>query len=143
LTPGGRDQPPFHLGIEQLDDGTTWHLTHDPTGGFGGMTWSSGLARMSDFEAKHQWLSTSPDSGFVQVAMAERRDATGVDVVRGLVPTRIGQGARIGEPVAGRAEYFELLADVFGLRFDTSPDHGDRLWTSVLDAHRRWLDENG
>jgi len=44
--------------------------------------------------------------------MAERRDATGADVIRGLVPSRIGDGARTDEPVTRRAEWFDLLADV-------------------------------
>jgi hypothetical protein len=58
------------------------------------MTWTLAHARWADFEAKHHWLSTSPESGFVQVAMAERRDATGVDVIRGLVLSRIGDSPR-------------------------------------------------
>jgi N-hydroxyarylamine O-acetyltransferase len=139
LAAGMYDQPPFRLSLEQADGGSTWHLTHDPGGGFAGMTWTSGHARVADFEAKHRWLSTSPDSGFVQVAMAERRDATGVDVIRGLILSRIGDRAHTAGPVTGRAEWFELLADLFDLRFHTStPEARDRLWASVLTAHRRW-----
>jgi N-hydroxyarylamine O-acetyltransferase len=139
LAAGRHEQLPFQLSLEQVEDGSTWHLTHDPGGGFAGMTWTSGHARMADFETKHQWLSTSPDSGFVQVAMAERRDATGVDVIRGLVSSRIGDGAHTAEPVTRQTEWFELLADLFDLRFHSStPEARDRLWANVLDAHRRW-----
>jgi arylamine N-acetyltransferase len=138
LAAGIHDQPPFQLSLEQVDGGSTWHLTHDPHGGFAGMTWTVGPARVADFEAKHRWLSTSPDSGFVQVAMAERRDATGVDVIRGLILSRIGDNARTAEPVTRRAEWFELLADIFDLRFHTStPEAQDRLWASVVIAHHR------
>lgn len=138
LTAGMHDQPPFRLSLEHADDASTWHLTHDPSGGFAGMTWTTSHARATDFETQHHWLSTSPDSGFVQVAMAERRDASGVDVIRGLTLSRIGDGAHTAEPVTRRAEWFELLADLFDLRFHTStPEARDRLWTSVLDAHRR------
>lgn len=140
LAAGRHDQPPFQLTLEQVGDGSTWHLTHDPGGGFKGMTWTSGPARMADFETQHRWLSTSPDSGFVQVAMAERRDATGVDVIRGLILSRVGDRAHSAEPVTRRAEWFDLLADLFDLRFHTSPPETlDRLWDSVLSAHRRWL----
>ena len=140
LTAGRHDQPPFRLSLERAADGSAWHLTHDPSGGFKGMTWTPALARMTDFEVKHRWLSTSPDSGFVQVAMAERRDATGVDIIRGLVLTRIGDRAQSAEPVTRRAEWFELLADRFDLRFQASaPEARDRLWANVLGAHRRWL----
>ncbi|WP_432979509.1 arylamine N-acetyltransferase family protein [Dactylosporangium sp. CA-233914] len=139
LVAGRHDQPPFQLSLEQAADKSQWHLTHDPSGGFTGMTWTMAHAHLTDFEAKHHWLSTSPESGFVQVAMAERRDATGVDVIRGLVLSRIGDGARTAEPVARRAEWFDLLADLFDLRLDTmTPQTRDRLWVNVLTAHRRW-----
>jgi arylamine N-acetyltransferase len=139
LIAGVHDQPPFRLSLEQLDDESTWHLTHDPRGGFPGMTWTSGAACVADFEAKHRWLSTSPDSGFVKVAMAERRDATGVDVIRGLTLSRIADRGHTAEPVTRRADWFDLLADVFDLRFHAStPDARDQLWTRVHTAHRRW-----
>jgi arylamine N-acetyltransferase len=139
LAAGTHDQPPFRLSLEHVSDKSQWHLTHDPGGGFTGMTWTSTSATMADFEPKHHWLSTSPESGFVQVAMAERRDATGVDVIRGLVLSRIGTGARTAEAVTSRAEWFDLLADLFDLRLQTmTPQTRDRLWTNVLTAHRRW-----
>ncbi|MHC3470732.1 arylamine N-acetyltransferase family protein [Streptomyces sp. 7R007] len=139
LIAGRHDQPPFVLQLEQATDGAAWHLTHDPDGGFTGMTWTTAQAHLADFEAQHQWLSTSPESGFVQVPMAERRDATGADVVRGLVLSRIGDGAHTHEPVTRRTEWFDLLADVFDLRLDTvAEERRERLWTHVLSAHRRW-----
>jgi N-hydroxyarylamine O-acetyltransferase len=138
LMSGIHQQPPFQLSLEQTS-ASDWHLTHDPAGGFGGMSWSMEPARLTDFEAQHRWLSTSTESGFVQVAMAERRDATGVDVIRGLVLTRIGQHAHTTEPVTNRKEWFDLLAETFDLRFETStPESRDRLWTNVSAAHRRW-----
>jgi N-hydroxyarylamine O-acetyltransferase len=138
LISGAYHQPPFQLSLERTS-AAAWHLTHDPAGGFSGMSWTMEQARLTDFEAQHRWLSTSTESGFVQVAMAERRDATGVDVIRGLVLTRIGQHAHTTEPVTNRKEWFELLAEIFDLRFETStPESRDRLWTNVLAAHRRW-----
>ena len=85
LAVGSYEQAPVRLSIEQFENGSSWHLSHDPTGGFAGMAWTPGPAHRADFEAMHRWLSTSPESGFVQVPMAERRDATGVDVIRGLI----------------------------------------------------------
>ena len=138
LTAGTYVQGPFRLGLEDAGD-TGWHLTHDPAGGFSGMSWTTVPARRADFEAKHAWLSTAPESGFVQVAMAERRDATGVDVVRGLVLARIGTDAFVAEPLTSKEDWFDLLADVFGLRFDASPPGArEWLWETVLEAHRRW-----
>ena len=141
LVAGSHRQAPFDLTVERSADGSQWHLAHDPRGGFTGMTWDVGEARWEDFGDQHLRLSTSPDSGFVQVPMAELRDATGVDVIRGLVLSRIGDGAR-SESVTDRGAWFEVLADVFGLRLDTLDAGGrDRLWASAVSAHRRWLDE--
>lgn len=138
LAPGPYVQGPFQMGLERVG-ATGWHLTHDPAGGFSGMSWTTAPARQADFEEKHAWLSTSPDSGVVQVPMAERRDATGVDVIRGLVLARVGTNAFTAEPLTSKQEWFDLLADVFGLHFDASPPGArDRLWDTVVDAHRQW-----
>ncbi len=137
LVAGGYDQPPFRLTLEDEGAGH-WHLTHDPTGGFDGMSWSLAPARLDDFTATHTWLSTAPESGFVQVPMAERRDATGVEVVRGLIRSRIGAGAFAAEPIANEADWFDTLADDFGIRFDRGGPERERLWPAALAAHRAW-----
>jgi N-hydroxyarylamine O-acetyltransferase len=141
LIAGRHAQPPFDLALEQAGGGSQWHLVHDPGGGFTGMTWTMSPARLADFETQHRWLSTSPESAFVQVPMAERRDATGVDVIRGLVLSRIGAGAHTAEPITHRAAWFDVLGDLFDLRFPTmTPETRDRLWTNVVAAHHRWQD---
>jgi N-hydroxyarylamine O-acetyltransferase len=138
LVAGSYVQEPFGLTLERAGD-ESWQLIHDPLGGFSTMAWTTGPAKPVDFAAKHEWLSTSPDSGFVQVPMAERRDATGVDVIRGLVLARVGDNAFTAEPITRRSEWFDVLADRFDLRFDaTPPESRDRLWQTLLSAHRAW-----
>jgi len=140
LAAGHYEQSPFRLVLEETEGRRReWHLAHDPAGGFVGMGWTTGVAEMAEFTAKHAWLSTAPESPFLQVAMAERRDATGVDVIRGLVLTRIGDRAGSSEPFTGRADWFGVLAEVFDLRFDGSPPEAlDHLWDRVVAAHRVW-----
>ena len=137
LLVGAYEQAPFQL---VLDDRVgEWHLTHDPAGSFAGMSWRTADAELGDFAAKHQWLSTSPDSGFVQVAVAERRDAAGVGVMRGLVLSRVGERAGSSEPMTERPAWFAALADIFDLRFDgCAPDTLDHLWNRVLARHHAW-----
>jgi arylamine N-acetyltransferase len=140
LAAGVYRQEPFRLVLEERrNEHGDWHLTHDPSGGFVGMGWTSAAADLEDFEARHHWLSTAPESGFVQIAMAERRDATGIDVIRGLILSRAGTNARSHEPLTERDDWFAALADVFDLSFDHSPPGAsDRLWSRVLDRHRAW-----
>jgi arylamine N-acetyltransferase len=138
LVEGRFHQEPFDLSLERTDDGVgDWHLTHDPAGSFAGMSWRERVASMDEFVERHRWLSSSPESGFVRVATAQRRDATGADILRGLVLTRVGAGASNSKPLTNRAEWFAALADVCALRFDRSePDMLDRLWERCLAAHR-------
>lgn len=142
LMPGAYYQAPFNLTLEQADTGDgelAWTLTHDPAGGFRSMTWTTGEAVLSDFAAQHEWLSTSPESGFVRVPMAELRDVNGADVIRGLVLSRVGAGAFTHEPITRKSEWFDVLADVFDLRFDAAPPgYRVQLWDAVNEAHKAW-----
>ena len=140
LAPGIHDQGPYHLSIEQTSEGVgDWHLTHDPKGCFTGMSWRAAPASIAEFAERHAWLSTSPDSGFVRVVSAQRRDATGADILRGLTLTRVGEGAALSEPLTERDDWFDALADVFGLRFERMhPVVLHRLWDEVLARHEAW-----
>ena len=140
LVAGSYDPEPFHLELVETDDGVgDWHLTHDPLGAFAGMSWRSAPATMADFAARHEWLSTSPESGFVRVATAQRRDATGVNIMRGLTLTRVGHGDAPSEPLSTRSDWFGALADLFGLTFDSvAPDGLDRLWSKMQADHEEW-----
>jgi N-hydroxyarylamine O-acetyltransferase len=140
LRPGTYRTGPWELVLEATPDGLgDWHLTHDPGGGFSGMAWRSTPVGMEAFSAHHEWLSTAPESGFVKVLTAQRRDATGVDVVRGLTLKRIGRGA--GEAtLSSLDELSEALGDVFGLDLG-GLDRGAReaLWARVSTAHEAWV----
>jgi len=140
LVAGPYEQGPYHLALEATADGVgDWHLTHDPAGSFTGMSWRAAPTGMGAFAERHEWLRSSPDSGFVRLASVQRRDATGVDIMRGLVLTRVGAGTAPAAPLTERHDWFGALADVFGLRFErTAPEALDHLWTNVLAKHRAW-----
>jgi arylamine N-acetyltransferase len=118
-----------------------WRLTHDPRGSFPAMTFCEAPATMTDFAARHRHLSTSPESGFVRTVTAQRRDADGADVLRGLVLARIDAPERTGERViAGRSEWFDTLEGRVGLDLrGTTAAARDRLWASAQASHRAWL----
>ncbi len=140
LAPAKLRQGPFELSLERTDDGVgDWHLTHDPSGTFVGMSWRTAAATMDDFAERNRVLSTSPESGFVRICTVQRRDATGVDIMRGLILTRVGEGTAPSDPLTDRGDWFGALADVFGLRLEAVPDETlDRLWERLLTTHRDW-----
>jgi arylamine N-acetyltransferase len=115
-----------------------WRLDHDPAGSFTGMDFEPRVADVPDFQTRHEYLSASPESGFVRTCVVQRRDASGVDSLRGCVLHRIGDqpSQRVLDT---STEWFEALADVFGLPLtDLGPAARDRLWRRVIDSHRAW-----
>jgi N-hydroxyarylamine O-acetyltransferase len=149
LRVGTHRQEPFTLVLEPVDRSTgdggdapvgDWHLTHDPAGGFAGMSWHAAPAGMDAFADRHAWLSTSPESGFVRVLTVQRRDATGVDILRGLTLKRVGAGAAEAT-IATPAELADALGDVFGLDLAAAePDPVARatLWERLHATHLAW-----
>ncbi len=139
LIAGSYDQGPFRLVLEETPGGAgDWDLIHDPAGWFAGMSWRSEPAEIDAFAERHAWFSTSPDSGFVKVLTVQRRDATGVDVLRGLSLTRIGEGA--GEStLTTKGELTDALGDLFGLDVGhVSEQAREVLWQKLHRAHDAW-----
>lgn len=139
LVAGEYRQGPFRyrLGPSTAEAGG-WRFDHDPRGEFVGMDFRAAGTTMAAFAARHRELSTSPGSGFVRTAVVARRDAYGVDVLRGLVLSRVGDGER-RNTLERRADYFAALADVFGMSLeDVGPGERDGLWRRLVEAHARW-----
>ncbi|WP_336207901.1 arylamine N-acetyltransferase family protein [Nonomuraea sp. LPB2021202275-12-8] len=140
LVAGTYRQGPFEYGLRpsQVAPGG-WRFDHDPSGSFVGMDFGLAATDMSAFAAMHRHLTTSPESGFVRWATVHRRDARGVDSLRGPVLSRIGAGAgSITLPTS--RDYFAALDDVFRLPLDdVGPEDRDRLWRRVQAAHEAWL----
>ncbi|MEZ0073832.1 N-hydroxyarylamine O-acetyltransferase [Planotetraspora sp. GP83] len=156
LVEGVYEQGPFRYGLRRSEsEPGGWRFEHDPRGSFVGMDFGLEPVEMAAFEAKHEHLSTSPESGFVRVPAVQRRDAAGVDTLTGLVLERVG-GAAPGDTAHQRSatqrstgqrsimldrreDYFAALADVYGIALDdVSPAEKDKLWTRLRTAHDQW-----
>jgi arylamine N-acetyltransferase len=134
LRPGRHRQRPFTYELRATAGG--WRFEHDPRGSFLGVDFASGPAGARDFEAMHAFLSTSPESPFVRVAVAQRRSRGGVDALRGCMLRRVDRkGIRV-TTVDTQAEWFAMLARVFGLTF---PEYDETvraaLWRQVREQH--------
>ncbi|MFC4115298.1 arylamine N-acetyltransferase family protein [Nonomuraea zeae] len=116
-----------------------WRFVHDPSGSFEGMDFGLAPTGMSAFTEMHRHLTTSPTSGFVRVATIQRRDAYGVDTLRGLQLSRIGHGAS-SVTLSSARDYYAALEDIFRLPLDdVSAAEKDKLWGRLHDAHEAWL----
>ena len=139
LIAGSYGQGPFRLALGTTPDGVgDWHLTHDPAGSFTGMAWRSAPTAIDAFAERHMWLSTAPDSGVVKVLSVQRRDATGVDILRGLSLSRIGDRAS-ATTITTQAELLDVLGDGFGLDLGfVGTEARAALWHKVRAAHEAW-----
>ena len=139
LAAGSYRQGPYELSLEATAGAVgDWHLTHAPGGSFTGMSWRREPTDIAVFDRTHQWLSTSPESGFVKYLTVQRRDATSVDMLRGLTLRRLGDGA-FESTIESRAELLECLVDRFRLRLDGIPAEAlDGAWHRIKAAHDAW-----
>ena len=142
LREGTTEQEPFTLVLQRSPvDGTDWQLLHDARGSFTGMVFRDAPAAIADFEADHAHLSTSPSSGFVRTMTVQRRDATGIDVLRARTLTRVDASGDASD-VLDRDDWFAAVHERFGMPLDDVDAAGcERLWAAVDAQHARWLAE--
>jgi N-hydroxyarylamine O-acetyltransferase len=142
LRPGRYRQEPFEyrLGPSTVVSGG-WRFTHDPTvGSFRGMDFDPAPARLpEDFRARHREMSTDRGSPFVRVVTVQRRDASGVQALRGCVLTRVDAAGRHEQEIEDGETWFGLIRDTFGIALD-DVDAAEReaLWVRVRAAHLAW-----
>jgi arylamine N-acetyltransferase len=143
LRPGEYVDGPFRFGLtHSTAEFLGWRFIHTATGSFEGMDFRADIATQADFTDRHQWLSESPESPFVRVLTVQRRDATGVDMIRGLTYQRL-PGGTIRE-LSGSADWYGALADVFGLHLrDLAAQERESLWRRVNAAHEVWQSAYG
>jgi N-hydroxyarylamine O-acetyltransferase len=142
LREGTYTQDPMTFALSSHPD-ETWRLHHDTTlGSFTAMTFSRKPAKMPEFVGMHQFLATSSESHFARTVTAQRRDSTGVDILRGLVLKRLGSNASKAE-FESSSEWFDMLADVFQLPLAAvTTDAKQALWNKSFATHVAWRESN-
>jgi N-hydroxyarylamine O-acetyltransferase len=136
LIAGTHRQGPFTYALApSTTEPGGWRFEHDPRMSFAGMDFRPGRATQCDFQDRHTWLSTSPDSMFVRTFAVLRRDATGVDALTGCVLEHLPDDDQT--TLDDESAWADALAEVFGLELPR--DDRTRLWTRVRAAHEQWL----
>jgi arylamine N-acetyltransferase len=138
-------QGPLRFGMEAVGaDGVgDWHLSHDPSGSFSGVSLVDEAVTMDIFEARHRFNATSPDSGFATTVTAQRRSASGTSVMRGCVLTVRSGAESTVRTCESLPEWLDVLGGEFDLSLDDVPARAVAdLWTTVRRAHNGWLDRS-
>jgi N-hydroxyarylamine O-acetyltransferase len=146
LVAGAHQQGPFGLSLAPVtgpDPVGDWHLGTDGTSSVTGVSLVTSVpVGMDAFAARHTFNATSPESGFAGFPTAQRRHATGCDIVRGCVFIR-RTGATDAEVETStfedRGTWLAALADVFGVVLDAPADEVDALWSRARANHEAWV----
>ena len=137
LVAGTHEQGPhtYRLRPSEIAPGG-WRFDADPSMSLRGMDFKPQEAVPADLQARHEHLQSSPSSGFLRTLAVCRRDATGVDLLRGRVLTTHEDKADLDT----RADWFACLADVFNLPLsDVDETRKRTLWEKVSATHEEWL----
>ncbi|MFC3069463.1 arylamine N-acetyltransferase family protein [Phenylobacterium soli] len=126
--PFSQDGHAFHL--EQLD-GRWWRFHNHPLGGAPNFDFTLDPADPALLAEKCHWLQTSPESGFVQTAVAQRWREDELLQLRGRSLTRIRDGEKRNELIPDADAYLEVLAREFGLHLPEAAT----LWPRILVRH--------
>jgi N-hydroxyarylamine O-acetyltransferase len=139
--PGEYVQGPFRYRLRASDhEPGGCRLDHDPRGSFVGMDLRPTRATVRDFEQRHEYFSTDPDSSFIRTCSVQRRDAHGVDKLTGCVLERIDGRAPRPHTIETKGEWYGVLDEVFGLPLDdVAAGERETLWQRVRTAHEQWL----
>jgi N-hydroxyarylamine O-acetyltransferase len=128
LIPGSYRQGPltYELKRSEAEPGG-WRFEQDPRMSWVGMDFRPGVATQDDFRERHQWLSTAPESPFVQSFTAQRRDEHGVDAIIGATLHHYPDGETT--ELDTQNAWLDVLRDRFAIELDAH--ERDALWARV------------
>jgi arylamine N-acetyltransferase len=136
------DQGPFQYRLEASDEvAGAWRLVHDPVQqSFTAMDFGPEPVAMSRFETRHEFLSTSPESGFLRVLKLLRREPDSAYGLTGCVLHRQNAAGRVERVLSTSTEWFDAVAEVFGMPLPEVDAAGrDALWRWLSESHDAWL----
>jgi len=141
-TPVALEQGPFHYRLEASDTVPgAWRFVHDPAQlSFTAMDFGPEAVAMPRFEERHAFLSTSSDSGFLRVMKLLRREPGTAFGLTGCVLHQQDATGRDEQVLTRRADWFDAVADVFGMPLpDVDAADRARLWEWLSASHDQWL----
>jgi arylamine N-acetyltransferase len=136
------EQGPFRYRLEASEEVPgAWRFVHDPSQlSFTAMDFGPEPVAMAQFQERHAFLSTSPDSGFVRVMKLLRREPDAAYGLTGCVLHRQDAAGRDERVLTSQSDWFDAVADVFGMPLvDVDAVSRDYVWQWLLASHEDWL----
>lgn len=128
----------YGMGPSSLSPGG-WRFTGDATMSVYGMDFRADDTTVEELRPRHEDHQENTESSFNRVLVVFRRDAGGVDYLRGCVLRRVGTRQDTTE-LTSRADWFACLADLFALPLsDVDDERKAALWEKVSRSHQEWL----
>lgn len=120
----------YDFRMEALEDG--WLRFHNhATGGAPFFDFEDKPASPHQLADTCQWLSTSPDSIFVQTAICQRHRPDGIDVLLGRVLRDVTPTEKTDRLLGSSGEFVGVLREVFGLDLPEAAS----LWPAICTKH--------
>lgn len=95
---------------------------------------------LSDFAEQCQHLQSSPESGFVRVAVCHRLRVDGAVSLRGAVLSEVSAQGTTERTIETLVEYKRALRETFGVRIERIDiERIDALWEKVWASHAAWV----
>jgi arylamine N-acetyltransferase len=136
VTVGRHDQSGFHYEITEVgEDG--WSFRHDRAGTFRGIEISSQPIDQPEVDEAHARLSAPRDGRFARILAVQRRDATGVDTVRGCLHLRTLPDGQTETELSSYSSWRAALVD--GTRLPLEDVGDDQLRTLYDDQWAKHL----
>lgn len=120
---------------ELRHEGEYWHFINPP--GMGpSFDFTLQPYSLSDFAERCHYLQSSPDSGFVRVAVCYRQNPQGFVSLKGATLRTVTPQATSERVIETQAEYESVLQEQFDI---TLPNSG-KLWQKVWQDHQAWVE---
>jgi N-hydroxyarylamine O-acetyltransferase len=91
--------------------------------------------RLEQFQVRCTWQQSSPESGFVRVAVCQIFTPEGINTLRGAVLTTIRSAGKLEHTISSFEEYQQVLCEDFKLEIPNL----HKLWPRVWQSHLKWL----
>lgn len=130
LETGSHQCSGYEFRLEALEDG--WLRFHNhATGGAPFFDFEDRPADRDQLADTCRWLSTSPDSIFVQTAICQRHRPDAIDVLLGRVIRRVTPSQKVDRLLTSADEFVSVLKS----RFDLDLPEAAALWPGICAKH--------